>query len=185
MSEFKKTDISDFEENIEKDDYKESKNQGLKDVMASASNILVFADNTEKSLREKLARKGYDRELIDTAVNKLKEAGLVNDARLMKSFSEYFADKKLYGKARIKLELQKKGFDRQLIGEKFDETVQDVDFKENCLKLVRKKNLVQKICDSKTAQKVTAFLSRYGYGYAEIKYAYTILLEESEENEEE
>ncbi len=160
----------------------ESKNTELKDVMNSASNILVFADNTEKSLREKLSRKGYNDELIESAVLKLKEAGLINDARLIKSYTEYLADKKLYGKARIKLELQKKGFERELIGQKLDECVEDVDFNENCLKLVRKKNLVRKICDSKTARAVTAALARYGYGYAEIKYAYTRLLEENEED---
>ena len=159
----------------------DSKNTDLKDVMNSASNILVFADNTEKSLRDKLSRKGYSEELIDSAVEKLKEAGLINDARLMHSYSEYLADKKLYGKARIKLELQKKGFERELIGEQLDECIENVDFKENCLKLVRKKNLVKKICDSKTARAVTAALARYGYGYAEIKNAYTRLLEENED----
>ncbi|MBQ7968977.1 MAG: regulatory protein RecX [Clostridia bacterium] len=159
----------------------EPKKDGVSEVMNAASNILVFADNTEKSLREKLMRKGFAPELVDKAVERLKEAGLVNDARLMKSYTEYLADKKLYGKARIKLELQKKGFDRELINGKFDECTEDVDFKENCVKMVRKKNLVQKICDTKTARAVTAALARYGYGYAEIKYAYTRLLEENEE----
>ncbi len=159
----------------------EPKKDGVSEVMNAASNILVFADNTEKSLREKLMRKGFAPELVDKAVERLKEAGLVNDARLMKSYTEYLADKKLYGKARIKLELQKKGFDRELINGRFDECTEDVDFKENCVKMVRKKNLVQKICDTKTARAVTAALARYGYGYAEIKYAYTRLLEENEE----
>ena len=163
-------------------DKNEPKNTGLKEVMNAASNILVFADNTEKNLRDKLLRKGYSEELIASAVEKLKEAGLINDSRLMHSYSEYLAGKKLYGKARIKLELQKKGFERELIGEQFEDCVNDVDFKENCLKLVRKKNLVKKICDSKTARAVTAALARYGYGYAEIKYAYTRLLEENEED---
>ena len=143
---------------------------------------VVFADNTEKNLRDKLTRKGFNEEAIDAAVNKMKEAGLINDARLMQSVSEYLADKKLYGRARIKLELQKKGFDKQLIGENFNECVSDVDFKENCLKLMQKKRLVDKIKDSKTARAVTAALARYGYGYAEIKYAYTRLLEENEED---
>ena len=100
----------------------------------------------------------------------------------MRSVSEYLADEKLYGKARIKLELQKKGFDKQLIGENLNECVSDVDFKENCLKLVRKKKLADKIRDSRTARAVTAALARYGYGYAEIKYAYTRLLKENEED---
>ncbi len=171
----KKIEYSEYEENTSRDD-------SVKEVMAAASNILVFADNTEKNLRDKLIRKGFNEEAIDAAVNKMKEAGLINDARLMQSVSEYLADKKLYGRARIKLELQKKGFDKQLIGENFNECVSDVDFKENCLKLVHKKKLADKIKDSKTARAVTAALARYGYGYAEIKYAYTRLLEENEED---
>lgn len=171
----KKIEYSEYEENTSRDD-------SVKEVMAAASNILVFADNTEKNLRDKLTRKGFNEEAIDAAVNKMKEAGLINDARLMQSVSEYLADKKLYGRARIKLELQKKGFDKQLIGENFNECISDVDFKENCLKLVHKKKLVDKIKDSKTARAVTAALARYGYGYAEIKYAYTRLLEENEED---
>ena len=171
----KKIEYSEYEENTSRDD-------SVKEVMAAASNILVFADNTEKNLRDKLTRKGFNEEAIDAAVNKMKEAGLINDARLMQSVSEYLADKKLYGKARIKLELQKKGFDKQLIGENFNDCVSDVDFKENCLKLVHKKKLADKIKDSKTARAVTAALARYGYGYAEIKYAYTRLLEENEED---
>ncbi len=159
-----------------------SRDESVKEVMAAASNILVFADNTEKNLRDKLARKGFNEEAIEAAVNKLKEAGLINDARLMHSVSEYLADKKLYGRGRIKLELEKKGFDKRLIGEQLNECVSDVDFKENCLKLVRKKKLADKIKDSKTARAVTAALARYGYGYAEIKYAYTRLLEENEED---
>ena len=123
----------------------ELKNDGVSEVMNAASNILVFADNTEKSLREKLSRKGFAPELIDKAVEKLKDAGLVNDARMMQSYTEYLANKKLYGKARIKLELQKKGFERDLINDSFDECTEDIDFKENCVKMVRKKNLVQKM----------------------------------------
>ncbi len=171
----KKIEYSEYEENTPRD-------ESVKEVIAAASNILVFADNTEKNLRDKLTRKGFNEEAIDAAVNKMKEAGLINDARLMQSVSEYLADKKLYGRARIKLELQKKGFDKQLIGENFNECVSDVDFKENCLKLMQKKRLVDKIKDSKTARAVTAALARYGYGYAEIKYAYTRLLEENEED---
>ena len=154
----------------------------VKDVITAATNILVFADNTEKSLRDKLERRGFEGRVIDSAVNKLKEAGLINDARLMRSVTEYLADKKLYGKGRIMLELRKKGFDKQLIGENIDECISDVDFKENCVKLIKKKRLVDKIRDSKTAQRVTAALARYGYGYAEIKYAYTRLIDENEED---
>lgn len=154
----------------------------LSEAVASASNILAFADNSEKRLREKLAVRGFDDGIIDAAVNKMKSAGLINDARLIRSSGEYLAEKKLYGKSRIKLELQKKGFDRRLIDEELDRGLEDVDFKENCVKFIKKKKLTDKIKDSTSARAVTAALTRYGYGYAEIKYAYTRALEENEED---
>ena len=162
-------------------DMTENELREMKSIMSAASDILVFADNTEKSLREKLLRKGYDKKLVDSALVKLKVSGLVDDARFMSSYIDYLASKKFYGKARIKLELQKKGIGRELISEHFDDCIDDIDFKENCVKLICKKKLNDKIRDSKTASAVTAALVRYGYGYAEIKYAYTRLLEENEE----
>ena len=41
------------------DNIEDISDKSVKDVIAAASNILVFADNTEKSLREKLEREGY------------------------------------------------------------------------------------------------------------------------------
>ena len=56
----KKIEYSEYEENTSRDD-------SVKEVMAAASNILVFADNTEKSLRDKLTRKGFNEEAIEAA----------------------------------------------------------------------------------------------------------------------
>ncbi len=158
------------------------KNDPMSEVMSAASNIIVFADNTEKKLREKLVRKGFAEELVDCAIERLKKAGVVNDERLIYSAAESLANKKLYGRGRIKLELQKKGFERSLISEIFEDCIADIDFKENCLKLVKKKKLSSKLLDRETSKNATAALARYGYGYAEIKYAYTRLTLENEEN---
>ena len=153
----------------------------IKDAVAAATNIMVFADNTEKNLRDKLERKGFSEASVDVAVEKLKAAGVVNDGRFMYSVVSYLADKKLYGKGRIKAELQKKGFERQLIAEQFEDCIGDIDFKKNCLMLIKKKRLDKKLTEGKSADAVTAALARYGYGYSEIKYAYTRLLEEYQE----
>lgn len=40
--------------------------------ISSAMNILVYANNTEKRLREKLSRKGYCSDDIDTALEYVK-----------------------------------------------------------------------------------------------------------------
>lgn len=154
----------------------------LKEALSKASDILTFADNTEKKLREKLGKKGFDGNVIDKAVERLKNAGLLNDERLLLSNIESIANSKLIGKARIKTELLKRGFTPELINSRFEKLTKDMDFKGNCYKLVRKKGLELKFIDRETRNKVSAMLVRYGYGYAEIKFALTKVIEENEEN---
>ena len=153
------------------------KNNPISEVLSAASNILVFADNTESKLREKLLKRGFADEHVDMALERLKESGVVNDRRLIFPAAEGLANKKLYGRGRIKLELQKMGFERSLISECFEECVEDIDFKENCLKLVIKKRLDKKLIDREKSKNAAVSLARYGYGYAEIKYAMMRLLE--------
>ena len=59
------------------------KKDPVSEVLAAASNIIVFADNTENKLREKLVKRGFDEALIDVAIERLKASGVVNDERLI------------------------------------------------------------------------------------------------------
>lgn len=149
-------------------------------ISASAA-ILTFGENSEGRLREKLRKKGFDDESIDGAFVKLRKLKLLDDGRLVCANAEYLANQRLYGKSRVRIELIKRGFDRRLIDEKLDECLCDVDFKENCYKLVHRKRLEGKILNPDTAKNVSASLVRYGYGYSEIKYAYIRILKENEE----
>ena len=159
---------------------KSDKKDPVSEVLSAASSIIVFADNTENKLREKLLKRGFEKEYVDVAIERLKSAGVVNDERLIFTAVEAIANKKLYGRGRIKLELQKMGFERSLISDCFEECTEDIDFKENCLKLAVKKRLDKKLIDREKSKNAAAALARYGYGYSEIKYAMMRLLENEE-----
>ena len=73
------------------------------------------------------------------------------------------------------------GFERSLISECFEECIEDIDFKENCLKLAFKKRLDKKLIDREKSKNAAVSLARYGYGYAEIKYAMKRLLEDEKD----
>lgn len=148
-------------------------------AVSVASGILIFADNTEKKLREKLSKKGFDDGTVSEAIELLREAGLVNDGRLIRNTIEYLASRKLYGRARLKPELAKRGFDRDLIDGVFDEYTSDIDFKGNCLKLVRRKGLESKFLDKETRKNVAGSLARSGYSYPEMKYALGVIIKEN------
>ena len=148
-------------------------------AVSAASAILIFSDNSEKKLREKLSKKGFEGDIADRAVEAMREAGLINDSRLIRANYEYLANKKLFGRGRLKAELAKKGFDYSLIDEAVAKYEGDIDFKENCLKLVRRKGIGEKLIDKETRKNAAASLMRYGYGYNEIKYALISVIKEN------
>ena len=88
-------------------------------ALRSAFNILDYGDNTERKLREKLARKGFAPDAVDFAVGYVASVGLLDDARYLADFVDRLARVKLYGKRRIVNEAFARGFPRELI-ESFD-----------------------------------------------------------------
>ena len=105
-----------------------------KKCIASAMNILVYASNTEKRLREKLLRKGCSQSDVDAAVAYCKGKGYINDSSQLIYTAQVMASSKLYGKRRLVVELYKKGFRREDIAAlDYDEL--DIDFPANCAAL--------------------------------------------------
>jgi SOS response regulatory protein OraA/RecX len=129
----------------------------LSEVINAGLRILNVAQNTEKQLRTKLIRKGYAAAHIDEAINYFKSKNYVNDGEFIERAAQRLADKKLYGKKRVELELYKMGFPRELIASlSYDEL--EIDFEANCAKALAK-------------HPDTATLVRLGYTVSEIKKA--------------
>lgn len=134
------------------------------------ANILGYGANSEKKLTEKLQKRGFDRETATAAAKKLQKDGFIdeeNDAT-NKAFS---CARKLWGKKRIIAKLYESGYRDEAI-KAATERLSEIDFTENCKKLIAKKvNALP--TDRKELDKLTAFLIRYGYSLSEIKQSYS------------
>ena len=132
------------------------------------ANILGYGANSEKKLTEKLQKRGFDRESAAAAAKKLQKDGFIdeeNDAA-NKAFA---CARKLWGKKRIVAKLYESGYREDTIKAAV-ERLSEVDFVENCKKLIAKK--VKALpTDRKELDKLIAFLIRYGYSLSEIKQA--------------
>lgn len=104
---------------------KKGKNQP--DAYASAMRILAMGDNSSKMLREKLAKKGFERAEIEEAIAHLVEIGYVNDRRLALRWGELLAERKICGAYKVRMELFRK-FDREVVDDVMDEIEESVDF---------------------------------------------------------
>ena len=144
-------------------------------ALRTAFNIVGYKDNTLYQLKTKLSERGYSDAAVNDVCEYMISKGYVNDTRMIFRAARSLALTKLYGKKRIMRELALKRFtDEAYDAFTFDsDELEDIDFVEICLKLLRKKGGVR---DDKTF----AFLVRYGHSVSDIKEAYKKLENEDE-----
>lgn len=143
----------------------------------SALKFLSYRPRSEKEVRDNLVKKSFGRgsgpseATIELIIKKLREQKFLNDREFAKWWVEQRTLVKPMGKRLIKLELNRKGIDKELIDEVFD-GIEDIVHNE--LEMVRK--LVQRkiskyrgLDRQKIYQKLGGFLSRRGFDYDTIK----------------
>ena len=136
--------------------------------------LLALSDMSERKLREKLTAKGFSKEEIYEAVEKLKSEGYLSDDRLIENLVNYYSKKKYYGKYRIKLELLSK-FDRESVDRAFDSVCEVIDFRafaaEFALKETRK---------GTDREKLIRKLQRLGHDTSSIRGALALISQSGE-----
>jgi len=88
-----------------------------KQAMVTALRLLTATPKSSKKLREKLAQKGYPREVLDLTLEQLEKQGVLNDRALAESLCQSFVNYKPSGRKRIAFELEKRGIRTHLIQE--------------------------------------------------------------------
>lgn len=137
--------------------------------------LLGFAKNTPKALKNKLKRKGYPDDVAEDAVAFLIQKGFIREDDDAALFAMTLAQRKKYGPNRIKQEMFAKGFSSEIIRETVD--MLDVDFAEICASRMRSMGGLALFETQEDKKKYTASLLRYGFSYSDIREAQTILRE--------
>lgn len=136
-----------------------------------ALKFLSYRPRSEKEVRENLAKKKAPSSIIDLIIKKLKEQKFLNDREFTKWWIEQRTIVKPMGKRLIKIELTRKGIDKELIDE-FFEGIEDIVHNELEIarSLVQRKISKYKGLDrQKIYQRLGGFLSRRGFDYDTIK----------------
>ena len=138
--------------------------------------LLGFSRNTKKSLIRKLTGKGYPADIAEEAAEFLAAHGYIREHDDAEIYAETLANRKLYGKNRIKKELFAKGFESDAIRDAL-ETL-DVDFAEICAKRLKNMGGIAVFEEKEAKNKIMASLMRYGFSYDDIKNAKELLRDE-------
>lgn len=138
--------------------------------------LLSFAQNTEKGIARKLTAKGFDREISAEAAKFLSDVGYIDEKSQAEELCRELAERKLYGKARIKNELFKKEFSTEATE---NALLIDVDFAEVCAERIRKTIGIEPFIGTRDSRgKAIASLMRYGFSVENVRDALALIAEE-------
>ncbi|NUO39623.1 MAG: regulatory protein RecX [Gemmatimonadaceae bacterium] len=143
-------------------------------VYDRALNMLAFRARSSAELARSLVRKGEPRELVDHAVARLQEQGLLDDAAYAQSFTRMKVLGAQQSRRRVQQELARKGVARTVtdaaISTVFEE--EGVDQRAIVEQAARKKlRSLTKLDPVVQRRRLYAFLARRGYDSEDIRHA--------------
>ena len=131
-----------------------------------AMHLLQKMDRTKWELERKLQESGYPQVVVKRALEYVESFHYIDDKRYAAMYIQSQKTKK--GKARIKMELMRKGISAELIAEVFSETENEIDTREAIRSLIEKKCSYSEEMDEKEKRRLYGFLLRRGFASSDI-----------------
>ena len=129
-------------------------------VRRTAMDLLARREHGRVELTRKLRQRGATPELIEPALDRLTEEGLLSESRYLESFVSYRA-RSGYGPLRIREELGQRGLPRGDIEQALRES--GIDWREQMLETWQRKFAGQLPVDARERARQGRFLSYRGY----------------------
>jgi regulatory protein len=129
-------------------------------VRRAAMDLLARREHGRVELTRKLRQRGAPVELIDTALERLAQEGLLSEARYLESFVGYRA-RAGYGPLRIREELTQRGLSRADVEQALRDS--GIDWREQLEQVWRRKFAGQLPGDARERAQQGRFLSYRGY----------------------
>lgn len=127
-----------------------------------ALRYLSYRPRAEKEVRYRLRRGGFKPDVVDKEMERLRGLSLVNDAAFAQTWKESREVSRPRSRRVMKLELQRKGIDRETIAD----VVQGVDEEEGAYRVAEKKaRAMSGLSEKDFYRRLGQFLQRRGYGY--------------------
>lgn len=128
--------------------------------------LLEYRDHSFSELVKKL-EKSVDEDIAIETADKMVDFGFLNDQRYCNRLAHEYLTIKKWGSYKVKFELSKKGFARELIEDSIESNLETIDTYEIIQELVQKK-YYKYLTDKKGFKKVTDALIRLGHNYSDV-----------------
>lgn len=146
-------------------------------AMEKAVALLSMRARTEKEIVDALRENAYPETTIARVMQRLHDAGYVNDSEFAAQFSASRLSRGM-GSRRIRMELRKKGVDSETIDQTISALDQD-EVLEGAVMMARKAAHGKNLDDQTDRQKILASLARRGYDFSVAKQAIEAIIHEA------
>jgi len=178
MTSLRVYDMGDFEKSFDKAQDK---------FYNKALRFLSYRPRSEKEVQDNLLRKKASKEIIEKVIAKLKEQKFINDEEFVRWWIEQRSTFRTKSIKFIKMELQQKGIDKNIIDRIIQNSLQVGGQAEFIIQndLERAKKLIEErverlrgLSKQEVYQKLGSYLSRRGFGWETIKKSIDEILSE-------
>ncbi len=140
---------------------------GLQRCLNAALRYLGYRPHSEAEMREKLSRRGFEGDYINSAISKLREHGLIDDAAFARFWQENRQSFRPRSQRMTRLELVRKGIDPTII----DRVTGKIDDGENAYRAAALRARLLKSADYDTfRRRLGEYLRRRGFDYDVISH---------------
>jgi regulatory protein len=131
--------------------------------------FLSYRPRSEKEIVDYLKKKGASSTLIDKSIKKLKKLKFLNDRDFVTWWLEQRSTFRPRGKRALKMELIRKGIDREIIDEVLNKAVDELVLAKKAAQ--KKLKTYQRLEANEFRKKMTGYLARQGFAWDSIKEA--------------
>ena len=133
----------------------------------AALGYLGYAARTEREVRQKLIRSGFEEDVAEDTVARLRELGYLDDAAYARSYVQARFRNRGYGPGRLRGDLLRRGIAAALIDAVLDDLTEQEDMLEAARRHAEKRwpRLAHETDAQKRRKKLSDYLVRRGFSY--------------------
>jgi regulatory protein len=126
--------------------------------------MLARRELSEHQIRQRLARKGHDSDLIDEAVARLRQERAIDDARVAAAIARTETTVKRRGRLRVRMQIERAGIDKSIAKAALDDAFDRID-DDGLLEAALRKRLRDRnhIADQREFQRLYRYLTAQGF----------------------
>lgn len=134
-----------------------------------ALRLLAIRPRSIREIADRLQRKGYNGQEVDSVIADLSDLGLLDDRKFASQWIESRMALRPMGRARLRAELAAKGVDREIVVTTLAEYGNDLEEKGAALALARKKlGSLRGLEPEAARRRLAGFLGRRGFAAATV-----------------